>query len=68
MLLFTDGAPSRASSGAYDERIGQQIYQLSREHANIPINTIGLGNYFDENMATFLRTVASLTGGTFRGE
>jgi uncharacterized coiled-coil DUF342 family protein len=68
VLLFTDGAPSRASSGAYDERIAQQIYQLSREHANVPINTIGLGNYFDEEMATFLRTVASLTGGTFRGE
>ena len=46
----------------------RMLGKLTREHTNVPINTIGLGNYFDENMATFLRTVASLTGGTFRGE
>ena len=68
VLLFTDGAPSRASSGAYDEKIAQQIYQLGRQHPNIPINTIGLGNYFDDDMATFLRTIAALTGGAFRGQ
>jgi uncharacterized coiled-coil DUF342 family protein len=68
ILLFTDGAPSRAASGVYDEALARQIYQLCREHSQVPINTVGLGNYFDANMSTFLRTVASLTGGTFRGE
>jgi uncharacterized coiled-coil DUF342 family protein len=68
ILLFTDGAPSRAASGAYDEALARRIFQLCREHARVPINTVGLGNYFDANMSTFLRTVASLTGGTFRGE
>jgi hypothetical protein len=32
------------------------------------VNTIGLGNYFDNEMSTFLRTVASITGGGFRGQ
>ncbi|HEX6961927.1 MAG TPA: hypothetical protein VF175_08680 [Lacipirellula sp.] len=68
ILLFTDGAPSRAASGAFDEALARQIYHLCREHPRVPINTVGLGNYFDANMSTFLRTVANLTGGTFRGE
>jgi hypothetical protein len=67
ILLFTDGAPSK-TNGLFDETLARQIYQLCREHPRIPINTIGLGNYFDKNMSTFLRTVANLTGGTFRGQ
>jgi hypothetical protein len=31
------------------------------------VNAIGLGNYFDQEFSTFLRTVASLSGGTFVG-
>ncbi len=68
ILLFSDGAPSKADTGVFDPAIAQQIYQLCRQHANIPINTIGLGNYFDKDMSTFLQTVAMTTGGTFRGE
>jgi septal ring factor EnvC (AmiA/AmiB activator) len=68
IVLFTDGAPSRAASGAYDEALARQIFALCRQNAGVPINTVGLGNYFDANMSTFLKTVASLTGGTFRGE
>lgn len=68
IVLLTDGAPSRAASGVYDDALAQQIYQLCRQHPAVPVNTIGLGNYFDANMSTFLRTVASLTGGAFRGE
>jgi myosin heavy subunit len=67
ILLFTDGAPSKATSGVFDPGIAQQIYELCRQHSNIPIHTIGLGNYFDENASTFLQTVAKLTNGTFRG-
>jgi hypothetical protein len=68
ILLFSDGAPSKVASGAYDDRLAQQIYQLCEQHAGIPVNTIGLGNYFDKDMSTFLRKVATITGGAFRGE
>jgi hypothetical protein len=68
ILLLSDGAPSKVSTGAYQDELAQQIYQLCREHADIPVNAIGLGNYFDQEMSTFLRTVASITGGQFRGE
>src|SRR5690606_9995892 len=68
ILLLSDGAPSKVASGAYQDPLAQQVYQLCREHSQIPINTIGLGNYFDQEMSTFLRTVANITGGEFRGE
>ena len=68
ILLLSDGAPSKVASGVYQDELAQQIYQLCRDHAGIPVNTIGLGNYFDKDMSNFLRTVASLTGGAFRGE
>ena len=68
ILLLSDGAPSKVASGVYQDELAQQIYQLCRAHAGIPVNTIGLGNYFDKDMSNFLRTVASLTGGAFRGE
>lgn len=68
ILLLSDGAPSKVASGAYQDALAQQIYQLCRKHPGIPVNAIGLGNYFDQEMSTFLRTVANLTGGSFRGE
>jgi peptidoglycan hydrolase CwlO-like protein len=68
ILLFSDGAPSRAASGAYDAALAKQIFALCRQRQDVPINAIGLGNYFDADMSTFLRTVATITGGTFRGE
>jgi peptidoglycan hydrolase CwlO-like protein len=68
IVLFTDGAPSRSASGAYDEVLARQIFELCRQNQNVPINTVGLGNYFDANMSRFLKTVASITSGTFRGE
>ena len=68
ILLLSDGAPSKLASGAYQDALAQQIYQLCRQHAEVPVNTIGLGNYFDQEMSAFLRTVANITGGEFRGE
>jgi hypothetical protein len=41
---------------------------LCRVHPNIPIHTIGLGNYFDQNASTFLISIAKTTKGTFRGQ
>lgn len=67
IILLSDGAPTNVNSGTFDAEIANQIYTLVREHPDVPINTIGLGNYFDKNLSTFLRTVARVTGGTFRG-
>jgi hypothetical protein len=68
ILLFSDGAPSNSDSGVFDAVVANQVYDLCRENASVPVHTIGLGNYFDENASTFLRTVATTTGGTFRGQ
>jgi septal ring factor EnvC (AmiA/AmiB activator) len=67
ILLFSDGAPSKSHSGAFDPAVAEQIYALCRAHQNIPIHTVGLGNYFDQNASTFLQSVAKITNGTFRG-
>jgi predicted nucleic acid-binding Zn-ribbon protein len=67
IVLFSDGAPTYANSNKFNSEMAQQIYALCRQHANVPVNTIGLGNYFEQDLSTFLRTVAKLTGGTFLG-
>jgi hypothetical protein len=67
IILFSDGAPTYANTGKFHAQSAEQIYALCRQHEDIPVNAIGLGNYFDQELSTFLRTVASLTGGTFVG-
>ena len=67
MILFSDGAPTNPNLGRFDQGVANEIYALCRQHAKIPVNTVGLGNYFDEDLGTFLRTVANITGGTFLG-
>jgi hypothetical protein len=67
ILLFSDGAPTATDAGVFDPAVAQRIYDLCRAHPNVPIHTIGLGNYFDKNASTFLQTIAKVTGGTFRG-
>lgn len=68
ILLFSDGAPSKPNSNVFDPATAEKIYALCRRHPNIPVNTIGLGNYFEKNMSTFLRSVARISGGTFLGK
>jgi hypothetical protein len=68
ILLFSDGAPSESAGGVFESAVAQRIYDLCRAHPNIPIHTIGLGNYFDQNASTFLMSLAKLTNGTFRGQ
>lgn len=67
IILFSDGAPTFAGRNTFNAEAAQQIYSLCQQHSKIPVNAIGLGNYFDEELSTFLRTVAHLTGGTFLG-
>jgi von Willebrand factor type A domain len=68
ILLFSDGAPSETTAGAFDPAAAKKIYDLCRSHPHLPIHTIGLGNYFDKNASTFLMSLAKITGGTFRGQ
>jgi chromosome segregation ATPase len=67
IILFSDGAPTYEDSSRFNAEAAQEIYALCRQHSQIPINAIGLGNYFDQELSTFLRTLAQLTGGTFVG-
>ncbi|MBP89495.1 MAG: hypothetical protein CMJ64_22760 [Planctomycetaceae bacterium] len=67
IILFSDGAPTNPNSGRFDQAVARSIYTLCNQHKDIPVNTVGLGNYFDQDLATFLRTVARLTGGAFCG-
>jgi hypothetical protein len=49
----------------FDQGVANDICALRRRQDKIPVNTVGLGNYFDQDVGTFLRTVANITGGTF---
>ena len=67
IILFSDGAPTNPRSGRFDSQVANTIYELCQQYPEIPVNSIGLGNYFDKEMSTFLRSIAKLTNGTFRG-
>jgi hypothetical protein len=67
ILLFSDGAPSNPVTRVYDPNEARRIMDLCRSRPNVPVHTIGLGNYFDQNTSTFLMSVAATTNGTFRG-
>jgi uncharacterized coiled-coil DUF342 family protein len=68
ILIFSDGAPSKVDTGVFDPALASQIFGLCQRHKGIPINAVGLGNYFDQEMANFLRNLAGITGGSFRGQ
>jgi len=67
IILFSDGAPTYENSNQFNAEAAEKIYALCRQHSDVPVNAIGLGNYFDEALSTFLRTVSHTTGGTFLG-
>jgi uncharacterized protein with von Willebrand factor type A (vWA) domain len=68
IVLFTDGQPTNIQSSELNRDAIQQIYALSAKHKNIPINAIGVGDYFaDPELSKFLRRLAGISGGTFLG-
>jgi septal ring factor EnvC (AmiA/AmiB activator) len=67
VLLFSDGAPTNPTTNVFDPVAARRIYELCRSRPNIPVHTIGLGNYFDNNTSNFLMSLAAITHGTFRG-
>ncbi|MCI0559575.1 MAG: VWA domain-containing protein [Nitrososphaera sp.] len=66
IILFTDGFPD-SGSGQFDNDMAEKIYALAQAHKDIPINTIGLGDYFDAKLGKFLLRLSLDTGGTFIG-
>jgi Mg-chelatase subunit ChlD len=69
VILFTDGEPNSPNSNSdqFDPEIAEKIYALCRQHKDVPVNTVGLGNYFKPQLAGFLMKVAQETGGSFLG-
>ena len=69
IVLFTDGAPD--AGAGFDERMASRIYALIQAQKSagraIPINAVGLGNYFDRRLGEFLMRVAAESGGVFLG-
>jgi Mg-chelatase subunit ChlD len=73
ILLFTDGAPCKGSVldmfSKYDPDMVDDIMDLVQKQKNrgIPINVVGMGNYFDKKFSKFLLDLARNTGGSFIG-
>jgi hypothetical protein len=69
IILFTDGKPEAA--GSTTKKLQSDIVSLVQEKSrtrNLPINTVGLGNYNqEEGLCTFLMNLADISGGVFIG-
>ncbi len=68
IILFSDGAPYVGlGTGRFDAAMVKDIYTLCERNPSVPINTIGLGNYFSPEFSAFMLGLADKTGGTFLG-
>jgi Mg-chelatase subunit ChlD len=67
IILFTDGSPNLDGKAASDPVLIDAIYELCVSKKEIPINAIGIGDYFRPELSKFLLTLAKNTGGTFIG-
>jgi hypothetical protein len=67
ILLFTDGAPNDGTTVGINKEIVKKIYDLCKDHREIPVNAIGLGDYFQPDFSAFLLQISEMTGGTFIG-
>ena len=70
VILFTDGEPNNPANveaNQFDPEVADRIYALCQQHRDIPVNTIGLGDYFKPQLSAFLMRVAQDTGGSFLG-
>jgi len=74
IILFTDGAPEKPPPNnlpSKRKKNMQEIYSfcgdMVKNGRKVPINTVGLGDYFAEDLGAFLLKVSEITGGTFVG-
>ena len=61
ILLFTDGRPELR--GRSPENMREQVLTLCKAHPNVPVNAVGLGDYFDKDLSGFLLEIARATNG-----
>jgi hypothetical protein len=66
VILFTDGKPELGKART-SQALSDDTVHLIRRHKTIPVNVVGIGNYFEQDFATFLRDIANTTGGQFIG-
>lgn len=69
MILFTDGNPMMQTARGEDQSktLSDGVRREIRLHKNIPVNVVGIGEYFEKAFADFLRDISSTTGGEFIG-
>lgn len=67
VLLFTDGDPTAEIEGRKTGR--EAIYELVNKHRErrVPINVVGVGQYFDKDFSAVLLELARLSDGSFQG-
>jgi hypothetical protein len=65
MILFTDGKPFL--EGSDQPALIAEVQRLVRQHRDVPVNVVGIGEYFEKSFADFLRDIADTTGGEFIG-
>jgi hypothetical protein len=67
IILFTDGEPnSPTGRDQFEPEMTELIYDLCRQYS-VPVNAVGLGDYFKPELSRFLLTVSQETGGSFVG-
>ena len=67
IILFTDGEPnSPTGRDQFESEMAELIYELCRQYS-VPVNAVGLGDYFKPELSRFLLTVSQETGGSFVG-
>lgn len=69
IIMISDGRPTSPRELKFDAAQVAQIHSLvaANENRNVRIHTLGLGNYFDTGLGTFLRDLSEKTGGSFIG-
>jgi Mg-chelatase subunit ChlD len=67
IVLFTDGAPNNGKTANFDPAEATEIYKLVEANKKLPINAVGLGNYFKGETSDFLMKIKELSNGTFLG-
>lgn len=67
IILFTDGAPNTGRESKIVAVEADAIYRLIETKTDIPINAIGIGNYFEPSLSEFLLKISQISKGTFIG-
>jgi hypothetical protein len=68
IVLFSDGKPEIKGKSSKD--LSLEVLTLARESNNVPINVVGIGDYYSSesgDLGDFLHSISEITGGEFIG-